>query len=1007
MITPDVPRPRRLIRTRDLRGFRDALVDLTTAGAPVEARRRLVLVPTVAAGELLRQSIERQALGARRPALLLPDIVTRDGWLARLRDALPGAPPLLTPVERVVLFEAAAGEAARRPRLGGAPFTIRPGLVGAMVDLYDELRRRQRTVRRFARTLFDQLRVELGMDRGSEGLIHQTAFLGFAFLAYERAMARSGRIDEHALRQALLRGQPALTHTHLVVAVADHPADPRGLWPVDFDLIGRLTGLAQVDVVMTDETHDAGLRARLELELPGIEEARYDPAPDGAGPAGVAAAPVLVVPPADADGVTPLVRVSRDREEELRDVVRAILARARAGDAAAPVALVFHRPLPYLYLAGQVLRDARVPFEAFDALPLASEPYAALVDLLLAVVRTDGARDAVSALLRSSLVRVEVDGHAVDLDDVAALDAVLAERRASSGAATFPGEVAAWFGDRPRRRGIDRDRAARAAAAAAAVAAELTPCRTADRGSDQVRALAACLRRHERAPAADDPWIERHRRARAAVLGALDALADAFARHADAARSEEALVAAVRHVLEAQTFRPRRDHGGVQLVDAMAARFGTFDHTHLVGLVETDWPDRPRRTIFYTSGLLTALSWPDETDQTRAQQAAFRDLLGLARRTTTLHAFELEGDGLVAPSPLVEFARGLPVVTGAPDARPTFPDETLTRARAPEGLEPGVAAWLDLRRRRPPIVEPAYAGRVGPRAPETYRVSRVDRYVTCPFKYFAESVLGLDEERPEMAGLTPLERGTLLHEIFERFYRDWAAAGHGTITPATMPEALARFADLAHEALAHVPGPDRVLEETRLLGSLVGRGVAERVFELEADAGGQVADRLLEFELEGPFDFPKLGGLARRTVSVRGKADRIDVFANGALRVVDYKLGRAPDVKASVQIGVYAYCAEAHLTARDGRPHPVREAMYLAFGDDRHLEGRLGRASEPPTAEVLAAAERFARATEAIEAGEFPPRPLRAMECQYCGYAGVCRKEYPPAPEDDEAAEPV
>ena len=64
----------------------------------------------------------------------------------------------------------------------------------------------------------------------------------------------------------------------------------------------------------------------------------------------------------------------------------------------------------------------------------------------------------------------------------------------------------------------------------------------------------------------------------------------------------------------------------------------------------------------------------------------------------------------------------------------------------------------------------------------------------CPFKYFAETVLGLPEEREEMSGLTPLERGTLVHALFEHFYRSGSQQGRGTITPATLPEALALFA---------------------------------------------------------------------------------------------------------------------------------------------------------------------------------------------------------------------
>ena len=51
----------------------------------------------------------------------------------------------------------------------------------------------------------------------------------------------------------------------------------------------------------------------------------------------------------------------------------------------------------------------------------------------------------------------------------------------------------------------------------------------------------------------------------------------------------------------------------------------------------------------------------------------------------------------------------------------------------------------------------------------------------------------LDEEADEEAALTPRERGTLLHSLFEEFYRSWDAAGHGAITMATLPEAIAAF----------------------------------------------------------------------------------------------------------------------------------------------------------------------------------------------------------------------
>jgi RecB family exonuclease len=330
-----------------------------------------------------------------------------------------------------------------------------------------------------------------------------------------------------------------------------------------------------------------------------------------------------------------------------------------------------------------------------------------------------------------------------------------------------------------------------------------------------------------------------------------------------------------------------------------------------------------------------------------------------------------------------------------------FADELLTSTPPnPARLTAHAAEWLRLRSIRPPLDDPRYAGSVGPQAARAYRVSRVDHYVDCPFKYFAENVLELPEEREEWSGLSPLERGTLVHTLFEQFYRAWQARGGGTITSGTLPEALELFGRVAEEALARMAPADRALEEMRLLGSIVGRGLAERVFEIEAEAGGDVADRLLEFEIKGAFQFPRLGGMDTRAVEISGKADRIDIFRDGSLRVVDYKLSRVPDVETSVQIAVYAHAVQQALEQRDGRRHPVTQAMYLAFGDERQGDGRIANPGAETGAAVEARASEFAVAIEQIEAGRFPPQPRRPAECQWCRYAGVCRKEYVAVRED-------
>ena len=68
----------------------------------------------------------------------------------------------------------------------------------------------------------------------------------------------------------------------------------------------------------------------------------------------------------------------------------------------------------------------------------------------------------------------------------------------------------------------------------------------------------------------------------------------------------------------------------MQLLDDQAARYGDFDDMAIVGLIEHEWPERPRRNIFYPPTLLKSLGWPTEKDRRAAADARFLDLLGFS-----------------------------------------------------------------------------------------------------------------------------------------------------------------------------------------------------------------------------------------------------------------------------------------------------------------------------------------------------------------------------------------
>ena len=144
--------------------------------------------------------------------------------------------------------------------------------------------------------------------------------------------------------------------------------------------------------------------------------------------------------------------VSRDREDELSSIAAAV--KTAGPDDLASRAVVFKRPLPYVYLARDVFADAGVPYQTFDALPLAAEPYAAALDLVFEFVTSNFTREPVVALLGSPHFSFEADGAAIRRLDVAGLNRALADE--------------GYFGGLDNLRSFERWKAAKAAVAAAA-----------------------------------------------------------------------------------------------------------------------------------------------------------------------------------------------------------------------------------------------------------------------------------------------------------------------------------------------------------------------------------------------------------------------------------------------------------------------------------------------------------------------------------------------------------
>jgi RecB family exonuclease len=958
---PVSTRTTRLVRVPDLQTFRQTLAALAGGGTRPDIRNRLVIVPTSAAATYLTIAIERALKGDA--AMVLPDVVTRDELCVRLSNRLPAPPPLLHDAEREVLMGAAcrtAIDAGTEP-----PFRLRPALIAEILRFYDALQLNVKQVDTFERLALGMLEPGAVEDRGAERLAQQTRFLAAAFHAFERLTDASGRVDEHLLRRHLLEHVAPQPWRHVVVAVGDRASDAYGLWPADWDLLARVPGLERLDVVATEATVSGVLHERIHQLLPGIEEARIDRS-DGVG------LPVLLAP-----GDGGVVHAVRDREEEVALFARLVRQErpvpcAVGGRSLDRAALVVRRPLPYLYLAREVLRSAGVPSQMFDALPLAAEPFAAALDLVFTAVTSGFARGPAVALLRSPHFDFGLDRRGISELD-----------RALAGAGYLGGIDALERIAAPPTRVL------------IAITHELGPLGDPAPAVEHFDRLLTFVARHERLPEAADPLRARLLRARAAILDLLTGLRDAYARFDTAPVDIDTIAAVVKRSIDGQTFTPESGDRGVHVIDADSARFGDFDLVQLAGVVEGEWPESPRRNIFYPPAVLRALGWSSETERLDGIRAAFSDLCRLPSSVLLVSTFTLENDARVTASPLVDAvaAASLEAVERDVAAVRTFQHEALA-------LEPVDTLQLSARAREAARwrIEAAAQPRERPgtthgHARPAYAVSALERYQDCPFKFFAAHVLRLEEPLEDEPARSPRARGRFVHEVFQRFFEAWEARGGGTITVDRLDEARALFRDVCDPLLARLPDADAAIERARLFGSAVSSGMADLVLELEASRSEQVHERWIEHELKGAFS---LGAGDGRRVALTGIADRVDLLAGDRLRVFDYKSGYPPDPKRALQVPVYALCAREQLAERQGAAWSIDEAAYVAFTGARTVVPvvRRGMPAADADAVLARARTRVFEAVDGVERGEFPPRPYELRLCTSCAFPSVCRKDY-------------
>jgi ATP-dependent helicase/nuclease subunit B len=170
-----------------------------------------------------------------------------------------------------------------------------------------------------------------------------------------------------------------------------------------------------------------------------------------------------------------------------------------------------------------------------------------------------------------------------------------------------------------------------------------------------------------------------------------------------------------------------------------------------------------------------------------------------------------------------------------------------------------------------PLPRPSVSAR-----PARLSVTEIERLIRDPYAVYAKRILGLHPlDDIDMAPDAAM-RGSLIHEAMHRF--DRVLAERNVADPVACLLAIGEdlFRGIADfPELAAVWWPRFVR-------------VANWFAPLDASERAGLAQRLTE--AQGSLDLD----IAGRTFTLSGRADRIDVRADGTLRIVDYKTGNAP-----------------------------------------------------------------------------------------------------------------
>lgn len=528
--------------------------------------------------------------------------------------------------------------------------------------------------------------------------------------------------------------------------------------------------------------------------------------------------------------------------------------------------------------------------------------------------------------------------------------------------------------------------------------------------------------------------------AREGIYGLLEMLADAPGSDVVTMTREEFLARLTLGMEELSCSLPGVS-GGVVCLDANQARNQRFAHVFVGGMNEGQVPSAPSGNAVYPERdreRLQGAGIPIEDNQAHhaRQRMLFGHVLECACESLTL-SWQLmqdsgreasaspfltdvrelfpESTGVIAPYPKADsFLPALECIASSLDLlNRTFydaPELALAFPEACASCTTGVSVESERHSDLPfgpfdgVLSDPALVASIAAAYGEDHEfsVNQLETYLSCPFNFYVNRVLGLEEGDAPDTAVGPLIRGGIMHRVLQDFHQHFAGLHIRDIGLPKADEVMAATVEAVFEKQdwndCAAPRGAVLAEKLHMLSRMrrylrIEHGQEEeqgwKPEHFEVGFGRTAKEDEAKPSTRNAFEMKIASGSVRFT----GRIDRIDRDGSAA-RIIDYKSGGVPGSGeitggSSIQLSVYAEAVEEHLLPGSR----CTEARYLSVGKtDRREALGLGekRYNWPKRVENMHAA--IDAAVAGIRKGYFPPE-RGGDSCFGCGHARACRHE--------------